>query len=378
MALPAREQVKYWAIAAAVFFALLYLLGNVILPFLVGGAIAYFLDPVADRLEAAGLSRVAATSVISVTAGLGFVLAALIIIPMLIQQGAALVDAAPGIFSQLQTFLTEKFPDLMDAQSTMRQTITKLGTTIQERGGELINSLLSSALGVINAVVFMVVVPVVAFYMLLDWDGLTAKIDSWLPRDHAPTIRRLATEIDQAMAGFVRGQLSVCGILAIYYAASLMLVGLQFGLVVGAVTGMISFIPYVGAIIGGALSIGLALFQFWNTPGWIGAVVGIFVVGQMLEGNFLVPNLVGKSIGLHPVWLLFALSAFGTLFGFVGMLIAVPVAAALGVLFRFAVDQYRGSLLYSGIDPPNSPQDGPKAAPKLARKPGQKPGQDPG
>ena len=358
MALPARDQVTYWAIATLVFFGLLFALGNVILPFIVGSAIAYFLDPVADRLEAFGLSRVAATTVISLIAGLFIVLAGLLIIPLLIQQGVALVDAAPRIFSRLQNFLTETFPDLMDAQSPVRQALARLGNTIQERGGELINTVLSSALGVINALVFMVVVPVVAFYMLLDWDSLVARIDGWLPRDHAPTIRRLAQEIDAALAGFVRGQLSVCGILAVYYAIGLMLAGLQFGLVVGVVTGTISFIPYVGAIIGGGLAMGLALFQFWNTPLWIGVVLAIFVVGQMLEGNFLVPKLVGKSVGLHPVWLLFALSAFGTIFGFVGLLVAVPVAAGLGVLFRFSVDQYRGSLLYRGLAPPDEGKDG--------------------
>jgi len=352
MGLPIHLQARYWGIAAAVLFLVLWFLGDVILPFLVGGAIAYFLDPVADRLESAGLNRVAATTTISLIAALVFVIAALLIIPTLIQQGVALVDAIPGIFAHLQTFLTERFPELVDASSPVRQTLARLGTTLQERGGELIQTLLSSALGVINALVFIIVVPVVAFYILLDWDHMVAKIDLWLPRDHAPVIRDLARQIDAALAGFVRGQLTVCGILAIYYAVGLMLTGLQFGLVVGALAGMISFIPYVGAIIGGALAIGLALFQFWGSPVWIGAVVAVFALGQMLEGNFLVPKLVGQSVGLHPVMLLFALSAFGTLFGFTGMLVAVPVAAALGVLFRFGIGQYRQSLLYRGLAPP--------------------------
>lgn len=357
MGLPVNVQLRYWGIATLVFFLALWFLGDVILPFLVGGAIAYFLDPVADRLEAAGLSRTAATTVISVIAVLVFVIAALLIIPTVIQQGVALVDAAPGIFEQLQTFLTNRFPDLVDADSTVRQTLDNIGATIQARGGQLIQGLLSSALGVINAVVFIIVVPVVAFYMLLDWDPLVAKIDSWLPRDHVTTVRRLAREIDAALAGFVRGQLTVCGILAIYYAVGLMAVGLQFGLVVGVVAGMVSFIPYVGAIIGGVLAIGLALFQFWASPIWIGAVIAVFVIGQMLEGNFLVPKLVGKSVGLHPVMLLFALSAFGGLFGFTGMLIAVPVAAGLGVLFRFGVEQYHQSLLYRGLSHRNDDPD---------------------
>lgn len=353
MGLSINLQARYWGIATVVFLLVLWMLGNVFLPFLVGGAIAYFLDPVADRLEVAGLSRVAATSAISVVAVVVFVLAALLIIPTLIQQGVALVDSVPRIFNQLQAFLTERFPDLVNADSPIRQTLATLGAKIQERGGELIQTLLSSALGVINAVVFIVVVPVVAFYILLDWDHLVAKVDGWLPRDHAPVIRDLFRQIDQALAGFVRGQLTVCGILAIYYAIGLMLTGLQFGLVVGALAGMISFIPYIGAITGGVLAIGLALFQFWDTPVWIGAVVAVFVIGQMLEGNFLVPKLVGQSVGLHPVVLLFALSAFGTLFGFTGMLVAVPVAAALGVLFRFGINQYTQSLLYVGLAPPD-------------------------
>ena len=352
MGLPISLQARYWGIATLVFLLVLWTLGNVFLPFLVGGAIAYFLDPVADRLEKVGLSRVAATTTISVIAMLVFVLAALLIIPTLIQQGVALVDSMPRIFNQLQAFLTERFPDLVNADSPIRQTLATLGTKIQERGGELIQTLLSSALGVINAVVFIVVVPVVAFYILLDWDQLVAKIDGWLPRDHAPVIRDLFRQIDQALAGFVRGQLTVCGILAIYYSVGLMLTGLQFGLVVGALAGMVSFIPYIGAITGGVLAIGLALFQFWGSPIWIGAVVAVFVIGQMLEGNYLVPKLVGQSVGLHPVVLLFALSAFGTLFGFTGMLVAVPVAAALGVLFRFGIDQYKQSLLYVGLAPP--------------------------
>ena len=352
MGLPISLQARYWGIATLVFLLVLWMLGNVFLPFLVGGAIAYFLDPVADRLEKVGLSRVAATTTISVIAMLVFVVAALLIIPTLIQQGVALVDSVPRIFNQLQAFLTERFPDLVNADSPIRQTLATLGTKIQERGGELIQTLLSSALGVINAVVFIVVVPVVAFYILLDWDHLVAKIDGWLPRDHAPVIRDLFRQIDQALAGFVRGQLTVCGILAIYYSVGLMLTGLQFGLVVGALAGMVSFIPYIGAITGGVLAIGLALFQFWGSPIWIGAVVAVFVIGQMLEGNYLVPKLVGQSVGLHPVVLLFALSAFGTLFGFTGMLVAVPVAAALGVLFRFCIDQYKQSLLYVGLPPP--------------------------
>jgi predicted PurR-regulated permease PerM len=183
----------------------------------------------------------------------------------------------------------------------------------------------------------------------MDWDHMIERLDQMLPRDHAPTVRHLAREIDRVLSAFVRGQLSVCLVLGIYYSTALMLAGLQFGLVVGALAGTITFIPYIGAIIGGALAIGLALFQFWGDWISIGIIAAIFGLGQFLEGNVLTPKMVGKSVGLHPVWLLFALSAFGTLFGFVGMLVAVPVAASLGVLMRFGMGQYQDSLLYRGI-----------------------------
>ncbi len=348
MSMTVRQQLRYWGIAAAVFFAALWGLGNVILPFLVGGAIAYFMDPIADRLERTGLSRVAATAVISVIALLIFVVLALIIIPLLIRQLGGLVNAAPTILNQLQGFLTTHFPSILDDQSVVRETLAGVGRTIQAKGGALATSLLSSALSVINAVVFIVVVPVVAFYLLLDWDNMVARIDALLPLDHRETIRQLSRDIDTVLAGFVRGQVSVCLILGTFYSAALMLVGLDFGLIVGAIAGLVTFIPYVGALIGGALAIGLAFFQFWGEWVQIGIVIGIFALGQFLEGNIITPKLVGKSIGLHPVWLLFALSAFGTLFGFVGMLVAVPVAAAIGVLTRFALSQYLGSRLYQG------------------------------
>jgi predicted PurR-regulated permease PerM len=349
MALPIKDQIRYWGIAALVFLVLLWFFGDVLLPFVVGGAIAYFLDPVADRLEKAGLSRVAATTVISLVALLAVILLVLAVIPTLVGQLTALINSAPEMARRTQAFLIERFPDLADETSVVRQTLQDIGLAIQERGGQLAGGILSSAIGLVSIVVFLVVVPVVAFYLLLDWDRMVGLIDGMLPRDHAPTIRRLAGEIDAVLAGFVRGQLSVCLLLGTYYMVALMLAGLNYGLVVGAIAGAITFIPYVGSLVGGMLAIGLALFQFWGDWTSIAIVAAVFASGQFIEGNILTPKLVGKSVGLHPVWLLFALSAFGSAFGFVGMLVAVPVAAMLGVFTRFAVEQYQASLLYRGV-----------------------------
>ena len=349
MALPARDQLKYWSVAAVVFSVTLWFLGDVLLPFVLGGAIAYFLDPVADRLERMGFTRAMATGIITVIGIVAFVLLMLWVIPTLIGQAVELFNVAPTLFANLRDFLTERFPDIMVADSPLRKSLVSIGETIQSRGGELLNTILSSAAGIINIVMLFVIVPVVAVYLLLDWDRMVARIDELLPRDHAPTIRKLASDIDRTLASFIRGMGTVCIILGTYYAIALMLIGLQFGLVVGFIAGLVTFIPYLGALIGGALAIGLALFQFWGDWLSIGLVAGVFVLGQVIEGNVLTPKLVGSSVGLHPVWLILALSIFGSLFGFVGMLVAVPVAASIGVITRFAADQYLSSRLYRGL-----------------------------
>ncbi len=348
MGLPVRDQLRYWGIAAAVFFFFLWLLGNVILPFVLGGAVAYCLDPIADRLEKIGFSRLLATITITFVAGVIFVLGALLVVPMLVDQMIGLFDAAPQIIANFKAFLSDKFPAILDSNSQLNKSLSAIGETIQAKGGALLSGVLSSAAGLINIVVLVVIVPVITFYLLMDWDHMVARLDALIPRDHAPVVRQLARDIDTTLAAFIRGQGTVCLVLGTYYGVALMLVGLQFGLVVGSIAGLISFIPYVGALVGGTLAIGLALFQFWGEWVWIGAVAAIFFAGQFLEGNILTPNLVGSSVGLHPVWLIFALSAFGTLFGFVGLLVAVPVAAAIGVIVRFAIARYQESRLYQG------------------------------
>jgi len=362
MGLSVRQQALYWGIAAAVFFFVLWALGHVLLPFVIGGALAYCLDPVADRLERVGCSRSVSVLIISLAALLLFFILILLFIPTLIQQATSLLGAIPEAFWSLQTTLSDRFPQMSDENSIVRRQLVTIGDLLQARGGELLNGIVSYVLNFINVLVLLVVVPVVTVYLLFDWDRMIAKIDELLPRDHAPTIRRLASEIDDTLASFIRGQGTVCILLGLYYIIALTIVGLNYGIFVGFIAGFLTFIPFVGAAVGGILAIGLALFQFWGytevvdgetiTHGtqWIriGVVVAIYLLGQFVEGNILTPRLVGGSIGLHPVWLLLALSVFGSIFGFVGMLVAVPVAAMLGVLARFAMDQYRKSRLYRG------------------------------
>ncbi|TNC71639.1 AI-2E family transporter [Rubellimicrobium roseum] len=348
MAVTVGQQARIWGVTALVFFLLLWFLGNVLLPFVLGAILAYLLDPVADRLERAGMPRTWAVVIITLSAVLAMVLAVLLVIPTLVNQATALVQIAPTLGEQLSAKLLEWFPELADESSALRRQVTEIAQGLQARGGQLLNTLITSAVGVLNWLLLIVVVPVVTFYLLLDWDAMVARIDDLLPREHAPTIRALLRECDERLAAFIRGQGLVCLILGTYYAVALAAVGLSFGLVVGAIAGVLTFIPYVGALVGGLLAIGLALYQFWGEWAWVIAVWAIFQSGQFVEGNFLTPKLVGERVGVHPVWLLFALSAFGALFGFLGVVVAVPVAAVLGVLARFAITKYKESRLYQG------------------------------
>lgn len=355
MRLPAQKQVWYWGGALAVLLLALWALGNQMMPFILGAAVAYLLDPVADRLERLGLSRTLGVVVITLVGVLIMVAVVLMLVPVLVRQTTQLVNTAPQMAEQLQQFLMNRFPQVFAEGSTVNTALTNVGQRVSESGMQVVSTVLGSVMGVFSLLALVVIVPVVAFYLLLDWDSMVARLDELLPREHADTIRGLARDIDRALSGFVRGQGLVILILGTFYSVGLGLVGLPFGVAIGALAASLSFIPYVGVLIGGATAIGVALFSFWGEPVWIGAVVAIFAAGQFIEGNFLQPKIVGGSVGVHPVWLMLALTVFGTMFGFVGLLVAVPIAAALGVLVRYAVGRYKESALYTGREVPAPP-----------------------
>jgi predicted PurR-regulated permease PerM len=342
------DQFRWWGVGFAAFIVVLWLLAGAILPFVLGAALAYLTDPLADRLERAGLSRILATVVI--TAGsLGLaVLALILIVPTLIEQVRNAIASAPSYVEWLRGMVTTYLPSLSDEDSALRGAMENLRARAEGWSVSVLQRLWSGGLAVIDSVALVVITPVVAFYLLYDWDRMIAGIDDTLPRQHRDTIHRLMGELDRVLAGFMRGQLSVCAILGAFYAVALSLIGLHFGLLIGAFAGLISFIPFVGSILGGLVSIGVAVVQFWDQPGMIAAVAVVFVAGQAVEGNFLTPKLVGGKVGLHPVWLMFALSAFGSLFGFVGLLVAVPAAAGIGVFGRFLIERYKDGQLYRG------------------------------
>lgn len=347
-----RRQILFWVAALVVFVIFLWGFSSILLPFVAGMALAYFLDPVADWLERRGLSRMMATIVILIGFVLVFALSLVVIIPVIFSQLNDFARALPSYIAKLQELIATPQAFLPGWLSNQIDTVKDNFSAVMSEGagfiGTLLQQLWASGKTLLDVVSLLVVTPVVAFYILLDWDKMVAKVDSWVPRNQTETVRRLAREMDSAIAGFVRGQGSICLILGIFYAIGLSLIGLNFGLLIGFVAGMISFIPYVGSVIGLLLSVGVAVVQFWPDYTWIIATAAVFFAGQFIEGNILQPKLMGSRIGLHPVWLMFALFAFGAMFGFVGLLIAVPAAAVVGVLVRFALSRYLESDLYYG------------------------------
>lgn len=348
-----RRYVLFWLCAFLAFVIFLLAFRTILLPFVAGMALAYFLDPVADWLERRGLSRLMATVVILISFILMFAIVLVVVVPLIVSQFSQFAQVLPDYVSQLQQLIANPENSFLPKwMVTQIQSAKENFSSLMSEGagflGGLLGQLWNSGKTLVDIISLMVVTPVVAFYILLDWDRMVEKVDSWLPRDQVHTIRQLAREMDAAVSGFIRGQGSLCLILGIYYAVGLSLVGLNFGLLIGFVAGMISFIPYIGSLVGLILAVGVALMQFWPEYGWIIATMAVFFSGQFIEGNILQPKLVGSSVGLHPVWLMFALLAFGAMFGFVGLLIAVPAAAVVGVLVRFVLSRYLQSDIYFG------------------------------
>ncbi len=357
-----------WLAAIVALIILLVLFQNILLPFVAGMAVAYFLDPVADRLERAGLSRTLATTII--TAGFIIVVVLLLIfaVPLLQGQVVDFLSNLPEYFQALRGWgepMIERWTEKMDpGQGDRAEAVIE---KFSERAVQFVLGMLgdvwAGGMALVNFLALLFITPVVTFYLLRDWDSIVARLNKWLPREQAETIREQARIMDSTLSGFVRGTGMVCIILAIFYAATLSVAGLQFGLAIGLAAGVLSFVPYVGSLGGLIICVGLAFLQF--DEGWrIAIIAAIFIIGQLAEGMILTPKLVGDRIRLHPVWVIFAVLAGGTLFGFVGMMIALPAAALIGVVIRFGISQYLDSKIYLGDQEsgvPDEASDTPKS-----------------
>jgi predicted PurR-regulated permease PerM len=343
-------QTRFWLLTFALLAVAVYVLRPVLPPFVAGIILAYFLAPVVTMLERRGVPRwIGALSVM-----FGFILIVgsivMLILPMVTSQLGALINAVPGYAEKLRTHYlpwleswVTRFPP---------QDVEKLRAAIAQSAAEtagwvanLFKSIITGGVAVIDTLALAIITPVTAFFTLRDWPKLTATVDSLFPRRYYDVIHAQLADIDRTLSGFIRGQALVCVALGLIYSTGLTAVGLQYGVAIGVAAGVLSFIPYVGTAFGWVSSVILALVQFDD---WlhVGLVVAVFAVGHFLEAYILTPKLVGNRVGLHPVWILFALITGVKLLGFVGVLIAVPTAAVLGVLIRFIVRQYKSSAVY--------------------------------
>jgi predicted PurR-regulated permease PerM len=345
------RQMTFWVLTFFVGMLALWVLSGILLPFVAGMALAYLFDPLARRLQRLGVNRLLAALVIIGAVVLIFVALILIFVPLLLGQIGAFIESLPNYVQRLQGLVLDSNREWLRKVVGDSVADVQIGDLVKQGAGWIttfLKGLWSGGQTLISIFSLVVVTPVVAFYMLYDWDRMVATVDGWIPVHHRATVHELAREMNDAIAGFLRGQTAVCLILGSFYAVALTVAGLSFGLLIGLGAGIVTFIPYVGSMSGLVIAGGVAIAQFWPEYTPILIVLAIFFFGQFLEGYVLAPKLVGESIGLHPVWLMFALFAFGYLFGFVGLLIAVPLAAVIGVLARFALRQYLASPFYTG------------------------------
>ena len=366
-----QRQVLFWLGGFIVLLLCLYHLSSALMPFAAGLVLGYLLDPVVNRLQRMGLNRLGAALFILAVFILALALTLILLLPVLGHQFASFIEKFPQYVVRVQALASDGGGSMIDkyfgsaisylglqgavSAEDIRRSLGEAVTQALQWFAGFIRSLISGSAALVSVFSLLIVTPVVAFYILLDWDRMIAAIDAWLPLKHRETIRTLARDIDRALAGFVRGQSIVCLILGLYYGLALTIIGLNFGFLIGFATGILGFVPYVGALAGLVLSLCVAVAQGW--PSWSLAllVTAVFGVGQILEGYVLSPKLVGASVGLHPVWMMLALFAFGSLFGFTGLLLAIPAAAALGVLARFGLKRYLASPLYHGVETPPTP-----------------------
>lgn len=353
---PPYKKTNFWQLLGVAFIIILMTLHAILLPFIIGVLIAYLLNPLIGMLSKIGISRLWGTILISIFVILILVIIVTVFLPIITWQLQQFITKAiPIYFADLQKLSSSK--SFIALRSYFIGSDVQSAANIQNfiaANGDLksfMSSILSSGKSIVGSFSLFIIAPVVAFYISLDWQYMINSINKLIPRKHVCTVHAIIKDIDRAVAGFVRGQSTVCLILGLYYAALLSFCGLNYAILLGLYIGIASFIPYIGSASGFLIAILVAWTQYYDYPTkwyYLSAVIGVFLFGHFIENYVLQPKLVGNSVGLHPVWLMFALIAFGYLFGFLGMLIAVPAAAAIGVLVRFAINNYMNSLVYKG------------------------------
>lgn len=340
----------FWLAVFTAFCYFIYLTKSVVMPFAAGILIAYLLNPMVEKLTNRKVGRTLATCLILFLCIIAVVPALVLLLGVINEQLIKFISNLPAWSSAFIIKITPIFEDLSKtfpslAPENIREYLQSNADNAVKVITSLLKKVVSSGLAFVNIISMLIITPIVVFYMLRDWPSFTKKIDNLLPKKSKKEINSLLTQIDRAIAGFLRGQFSVCIILGTIYSIGLYIVGLQLGVMVGFIAGIISFIPYVGSITGFVTAMIIAFIQY-DTLSPILQVVAVFGFGQLLESYYLTPTLVGDSVGLHPVWIMFAILAGGAILGFLGVLVAVPVAAILAVLVRHFIDKYKKSEYY--------------------------------
>ena len=318
---------------------LLWNISDILAPFILGGILAYLLDPMADKMESFGVPRLLTALTVSLFALFVLMTTAILLIPIIFDQINQIIGFIPYITNEIYLVMQKGFK-VLNLGEVEDIDLVNLSKNLNEVSPIFAKSIFNSSFAILDFIFLLMVTPIVAIYLLVDWDKIIKEVEKVIPRRLEPTISQIVIEMHKTVASFLRGQFSVCIILAIFYAASLTALGLEYGLLVGLFSGLISFIPLIGAILGGLVALVVSLAQFWQTPEWVGVVLIIFLFGQILEGNLLTPRLVGKSVKLHPLWIIFSVTCFGSLMGWVGIILAVPSAACIAVLVRFSLKIY--------------------------------------
>ena len=337
----------FWAVMIALAVISLMLFSGILLPFAVSFVLAYLFRPIVGGLQRAGIPSALSALVIVLLLVLALAAVIALIVPPLVEQMGQLIQNLPVWFERAQAYLQEHYGHFLQRKPGAPAPFEQLRQQIAPWLVSHAQGLLKSGAGFFNSLALLFLTPIITFFLLRDWDKMIASIRDFLPRHQAPAIVEVAREIDTTLSGYIRGTLTVLLIVSAFYMVSLGLIGLNYGLLIGLVAGMISFVPYLGSTTGFLVSGSVAFAQFWPDYTMVAAVCGVFVFGQVVEGNVLTPNILGDKVGLHPVWLIFALVACGYVLGFLGLIISVPLAATIGVLVRHAVRKYYESPLHN-------------------------------
>ncbi len=342
-----RDKIIFWILALIAFTIFLGSISSILSPFIAAIIIAYFLDPIVDKFEAKNLSRSFSSLLIVSIFMITIITVSFLIIPLFYQELIKFISAIPSYSS---TFLNNIYPKIVEflqengyevdpdfAQYLSEENLSKL----LGLSNNVAQNLVKSSMSIINILSLVFITPILAFYLLKDWNILVDNVDEFLPAKYDGKLRKIFSRIDTVLSGYIRGQFNVCLILGVFYGCGLAIIGLNFGFLIGFFTGIMSFVPYVGMLIGVLVAATIGLFQWGFDAVSLAQLAIIFIIGQIIESNFLTPKLVGKKIGLHPVWVIFAIFAFGVLFGFIGILLAVPMAAILGVIAKSISQEYK-------------------------------------